>query len=109
MRTLEGLRHLSMEELRLELEQLTSNGMKFDVESQGIGNIFVSLCGCDVSVYQENEELCGEITISKPEANVKFTIDFDAVDLVFSESDMKYCLQMKSDMCMSDINITVAE
>lgn len=109
MRTLEGLRHLSMEEFRLELEQLTSNGLKFDVESQGIGNIFVSLCGCDVSVYQENEELCGEITISKPEANVKFTIDFDAVDLVYGEDDMKYCLQMESEMNMSDIEISIAE
>lgn len=109
MRTLEGLRHLSMEELRLELGQLASDGLKFDVKSQGIGNIFVSLCGCDVSVYQENEELCGEITILKPEAGVKFTVDFDAVDLVFGEGDMKYCLQMESDMCMSDINITISE
>lgn len=99
------MRHLSMEEFKLELEQLTSKDMKFDVKSQGSGNIYLSLCSCDVSVYQENEELCGEIIIEKPEANMKFTIDFDAVDLVFSERNMKYCLQMESNMCMSDIVI----
>ena len=103
------LRHLSMEEFRLELEQLASEGMKFDVKSQGTGNIYLSIPGCDVSVYQENGEICGEIIITKPEENMKFTIDFDAVDLVFSEGDMKYCLQMESDMCMSDIEISKPE
>lgn len=103
------MRHLSMTEFKLELEQLSSEGMKFDVKSQGTGNIYLSILGCDVSVYQENEELCGEIIIEKPKANMKFTIDFDAVDLVFSEGDMKYCLQMGSDMNMSDIEICIAE
>lgn len=103
-----GLRHLSMEEFKLELEQLTSEGLKFNVESQGTGNIYLSIPGCDVSVYQENEEICGEIIIAKPEANMRFTIDFDAVDFVYSEDDMKYCLQMNDDMFMSDINISVA-
>ena len=109
MRELKGLRHLSMEEFKLELEHSRSNGMRFDVKSQGTGNIYLSIPCCDVSVYQENEELCGEIIIEKPVANMKFTIDFDAVDLVFSESDMKYCLQMEDNMCMSDIVISVAE
>lgn len=103
------MRHLSMTEFKLELEQLSSEGMKFDVKSQGTGNIYLSILGCDVSVYQENEEFCGEIIIEKPEANMKFTVDFDAVDLVFSEGDMKYCLQMGSDMNMSDIEICIAE
>ena len=97
------LRHLSMEELKLELEQLASEGMKFDVKSQGTGNIYLSIPGCDVSVYQENGEICGEIIIKKPEANMKFTIDFDAVDLVFKENDTDFYLQMESNMCMSDI------
>lgn len=108
MGELKGLRSLSMEEFRLELEQLSSEGMKFDVRSQGTGNIFVSLSGCSVSVYQENEEICGEIIITKPEADVKFTVDFNAVDLVYSEGDMKYYLQMESDMYMSDIEINVS-
>lgn len=29
------MRHLSMTEFKLELEQLSSEGMKFDVKSQG--------------------------------------------------------------------------
>ena len=98
-----------MEELKLELEQLASDGLKFNVKNQGIGNIFVSLSECDVSVYQENGEICGEIIISKPEANVKFTVDFDAVDFVYSDDNMKYCLEMGSDMNMSDIEISIAE
>lgn len=100
------MRHLSMTEFKLELKQLSSEGMKFDVKSQGSGNIYLSICGCDVSVYQENEELCGEIIIEKPVANMKFTIDFDAVDLVFKENDTDFYLQMESNMCMSDIVIS---
>ena len=38
------MRHLSMEEFKLELEQLSSKGMKFDVKSQGSGNIYLSIC-----------------------------------------------------------------
>lgn len=108
MGRLKGLRHLSMEEFRLELEQLTSEGLKFDVKSQGTGNVYLSIPGCDVSVYQENGEICGEIIITKPESDMKITFDFDAVDIVYSEGDMKYCLQMDADMFMSDINISVA-
>ena len=100
------MRHLSMTEFKLELKQLSSEGMKFDVKSQGLGNNYLSILGCDVSVYQENEELCGEIIIEKPEANMKFTIDFDAVDLVFKKNDTDYYLQMESNMCMSDIVIS---
>lgn len=103
-----GLRHLSMEEFRLELEQLASEGMKFDVKSQESGNIYLSIPSCDVSVYQENGELCGEIIITKPESDMKITFDFDTVDFVYSEDNMKYCLQMSDDMFMSDINISVA-
>lgn len=103
------MRHLSLTEFKLELEQLASEGLKLDVKSQGSGNIYLSIPGCDVTVYQENEELCGEVIIEKPEENMRFTIDFDAIDFVFSEDDMKYCLQMDSDMNMSDIEISVAE
>ena len=100
------MKHLSMEEFKLELEQLRSEGLKFDVKSQGSGNIYLSILDCDVSVYQENEELCGEIIIEKPEANMKFTIDFDAVDLVFKKNDTDYYLQMDNNMRMSDIVIS---
>lgn len=109
MRELKGLRHLSMEEFRLELEELASEGVKFDVRSQGLGNIYLSICGCDVSVYQENGELCGEIIITKPESDMKITFDFDTVDFVYSDDNMKYCLEMSDDMFMSDIDISVAE
>ena len=44
------MRHLSMEEFKLELEQLSSKGMKFDVKSQGSGNIYLSICGDRKSV-----------------------------------------------------------
>lgn len=44
-----------MTEFKLELEQLSSEGMKFDVKSQGLGNNYLSILGCDVSVYQEND------------------------------------------------------
>lgn len=98
-----------MEEFRLELEQLTSEGLKFNVKSQGTGNIYLSIPDCDVSVYQENGEICGEIIIEKTEENMKFTIDFDAVDFVYSVDDMKYCLQMDNNMFMSDINISVTD
>lgn len=108
MGELKELRHLSMEEFRLELEQLTSEGLKFNVGSQGTGNIYLSIPSCDVSVYQENAELCGEIIIAKPESDMKITFDFDTVDFVYSGGNMEYCLQMENDMNMSDIEISIA-
>ena len=83
--------------------------MKLDVRSQGTGNIYLSILRCDVSVYQENGELCGEIIITKPEENMMVTIDFDVVDFVYSEDDMKYYIEMESSMCMSNIQISIAE
>lgn len=109
------MQSLSMEQFRLELEQLNSQGLRFDVKSQGKGNIYISITNCDVSVYQECEEICGEIIITKPEIDVKISFDFDAVidvlkeDDDFTMDDVKYCLQMDSSMCMSDITISIAE
>lgn len=103
------MRHLSLTEFKLELEQLASEGLKLDVRSQGTGNIYLSILRCDVSVYQENGELCGEIIITKPEENMMVTIDFDVVDFVYSEDDMKYYIEMESSMCMSNIQISIAE
>lgn len=108
---------LSMEEFKAELEELTSQGLKFDVKSQGSGNVFLSISGCNVSVYQEYEEICGEIIVTKPEADMKISFDFDAVDFVFKPEDdsifkmddVKYYLQMEDSMCMSDIIISVSE
>lgn len=106
MGALEGL---SMEEFKAELEELKSEGLKFDVKSKSDGNIFLSLPGCNVSVNCEYENICGEIVITKPEADVKMSIDFDAVDDVIKEDDMKYCLEMDANMCMSDIRISISE
>lgn len=47
---------LSMKEFGLELEELVSKGVKFDVRSQGEGNVYLSLSGCNVSVYHENKD-----------------------------------------------------
>ncbi len=106
MGTLKGL---SMEEFKAGLEKLNSEGLKFDVKSKGGGNIFLSLPGCNISVCREYEDICGEIVITKPEVDVKISIDFDAVDDVLKEDDMKYCIQMDESMCMSDIEISTAE
>jgi len=100
---------LSMEEFKVELEELSSEGLNFDVKSKGDGNIFLSLPCCNVSVQQTYEDFCGEIIITKQETGVKLVIDFDAVDDVFKEDDMKYCLQMDESMYMSDILISVLE
>lgn len=108
---------LSMGEFKAKLEELKSEGLKFDVKSQGEGNISLSLLDCDVSVYQENEELCGEIIISKPEANVKISFEFDTVSFVYREDkddisekdDVEYFLQMNTDMNMSDITISISK
>lgn len=107
---------LSMGEFKAELEELKSEGLKFNVRSEG-GNISLSLLDCDVSVYQENEELCGEIIISKPEANVKISFEFDTVSFVYREDkddisekdDVEYFLQMNTDMNMSDITISISK
>ena len=109
---------LSMKEFGLELEELASKGVKFDVRSQGYGNIYLSLSWCNVSVYHENEDICGEIIIEKPEADVKISFDYtDAVDFAYREQeeeilaieDVKYFLQMDESMCMSDIEITISQ
>lgn len=107
---------LSMGKFKGELEELKSEGLKFNVRSEG-GDISLSLMDCDVSVYQENEELCGEIIISKPEANVKISFDFDNVSFVYREDkddmsekeEIEYFLKMESDLHMSDILITIAK
>lgn len=107
---------LSMGKFKGELEELKSEGLKFNVRSEG-GNISLSLLDCDVSVYQENEELCGEIIISKPEANVKISFEFDTVSFVYREDkddisekdDVEYFLQMNTDMNMSDITISISK
>lgn len=107
---------LSMGKFKAELEELKSEGLKFNVRSEG-GNISLSLLDCDVSVYQENEELCGEIIISKPEANVKISFEFDTVSFVYREDkddisekdDVEYFLQMNTDMNMSDITISISK
>lgn len=107
---------LSMGKFKGELEELKSEGLKFNVRSEG-GDISLSLMDCDVSVYQENEELCGEIIISKPEANVKISFEFDTVSFVYREDkddisekdDVEYFLQMNTDMNMSDITISISK
>ena len=109
------MQSLSMEQFRLELEQLSSEGLKFDVKSQGTGNIYLSIPSCDVSVYQEFEEINGEIIITKPESDVNISLDFDAVADVLKDDDMitsgdvKYLIEIDSKMSMSDIQIYVAE
>lgn len=109
------MKGLSMEQFKADLEKLRSEGLKFDVKSQGTGNIYLSITNCDVLVYQEYEDICGEIIITKPETDVRISFDFDAVidvlteDDDFTMDDVKYCLQMDSSMCMSDITISIAE
>ncbi len=100
---------LSMEEFALEIEQLSSEGLKFDVESQG-GNISLSLSKCDISVYHAND-FCGEVIITRSDADLKFVIDYNALDSVERKGDdidMKYLLEM-DDVGMSDVHITIAE
>lgn len=107
---------LSMEEFRLELEELASRGMKFDVTSQGEGNIYLSLSGCNVSVCHVVEGIFGEFIIQKPEADLKISLDYtEAVVFVCREEeisameDVKYILDMDGSMNMSDIEITIAK
>ena len=101
---------LSMEEFKLEIEKLNSEGLKFNVESHG-WNIGLSLSQCDISVYHAHE-FCGEITITKPNTDVKFVIDYDAIEILYKDDndiDVKYYVQMEEDMRMSDIQISISE
>ena len=102
------MKSLSMEQFRLELEQLSSEGLKFDVKSQGSGNVYLFIPDCNVSVYQEYEEINGEIIVTKPEINMKISFDFDAVSDVLKD-DAKYLIEMDSSMFMSDIQISIEE
>lgn len=107
------LRHISMEELRLGLEQLASKGVKFDVTIPK-GNIYFSLSRCNVFVNQIHDDFCGEIVITKPEAGLKIAIDFDAIDFAYSEYDVftengRYVLKVEDYMSMSDITIRISK
>ena len=107
------MQSLSMEQFKLELEQLSSEGLKFDVKSQGTGNVYLFIPDCNVSVYQENEEICGEIIITKPESDINISLDFDAVIDVLRDDDMfisdgvKYLIEIDSGMFMSDIQVCI--
>lgn len=109
------MQSLSMEQFKLELEQLSSEGLKFDVKSQGTGNVYLFIPDCNVSVYQENEEICGEIIITKPESDINISLDFDAVidvlrdDDMFISDDVKYLIEIDSRMSMSNIQVCIKE
>lgn len=76
------------------IEELADGSKEFNVASEDVGSLYLSLRGCIVDASPED----GEITMHKPYTDMEVKIDFDIVDTITKEDDNSYRLELHISM-----------
>lgn len=93
---------MTREQFIEELAALGEDKNNFNVESEDLGSVYLSLYGCKIETTLE-EVGCGEITMFKPYTEMEVRLDFDIVDAITKEDDGSYRLETNNGM--SDVVI----
>lgn len=97
---------MTREQFVKELSALEEKKIRFVVESEDSGSVFIAFYGCEIKTSLD-DGIGGEIIMIKPHTEMEVRIDFDIVDAITKEGVGSYRLEMNNGM--SDIVITNAE